>query len=137
MARIAARGTQRSRWRRLMPKSSIIAASNYGRWASSEARLQMRLYRADFHAIFHDVRPETAANTAYHDPVSYVASQRLAAQLLEEGSNGVIYRSVRRPGGQCLACFRPALVMNVRSGGHYEYRWEGTRTPRIRSLGRG
>lgn len=103
----------------------------------SEARLQMRLYRADFHAIFHDVRPETAANTAYHDPVSYVASQRLAAQLLEEGSNGVIYRSVRRPGGQCLACFRPALVMNVRSGGHYEYRWEGTRTPRIRSLGRG
>ena len=100
-----------------------------------EARVQMRLYRADFQAMFHDVRAEVAANVPYHDPVSYSASQRLARQLLDEGSNGVIYRSVRRPGGECIACFRPALVGNVRSGPHYEYHWQDTRTPRIRRLG--
>lgn len=100
-----------------------------------ETRVQMRLYRADFHGVFHDVRAASPENVPYHDPVSYVASQRLARQLLAEGSNGVIYRSVRRAGGECLACFRPALVGNVRSGAHYEYRWQGTRTPRIRRLG--
>jgi len=100
-----------------------------------EARLQMRLYRADFHAVFHDVRAGEPVNVPYHDPLSYSASQRLARRLLEEGSNGVIYRSVRRPGGQCLACFRPKLVANVRSGPHFEYSWHGPRMPRIRLLG--
>lgn len=65
----------------------------------SEARLQMRLYQADFQEVFHDVRDEAPANVAYHDPVSYGESQRLAQELLEAGSNGVIYRSVRRAGG--------------------------------------
>lgn len=100
-----------------------------------EARLQMRLYRADFEGLFHDLRAQVAANAPYHDPVSYSASQRLAQRLLEEGSNGIIYRSVRREGGECLACFRPALVANVRSGAHYEYWWQGLQAPRIRRLG--
>ena len=55
-------------------------------------------------------------------------------ELLEAGSNGVIYRSVRHAGGECLACFRPTLVANVRSIAHFEYRWTGTRTPQIRKL---
>jgi hypothetical protein len=38
----------------------------------------------------------------------------MAARLLKSGSAGVAYPSVRRPGGTCLACFRPQLVMNVR-----------------------
>jgi hypothetical protein len=100
-----------------------------------DARVQMRLYRADFQGVFHDVRASVATNAPYHDPVSYVASQRLALRLLAEGSNGVIYRSVRHPGGECLACFRPALVGNVRSGAHYEYRWHGTGAPDIVRLG--
>jgi hypothetical protein len=35
---------------------------------------------------------------------------------LHQGSAGVIYPSVRHRGGTCLACFRPALVVNVRRG---------------------
>jgi len=99
-----------------------------------ETRVQMRLYLADFRAAFHDVRAGTAENAPYHDPVSYTASQALARQLLAEESNGIIYRSVRRQGGECIACFRPALVANVRTGGHFEYQWHGTRTPEIRPL---
>jgi len=33
---------------------------------------------------------------------------------LNLGSAGLIYPSVRHRGGTCLACFRPALVVNVR-----------------------
>lgn len=97
----------------------------------AEARLEMRLYHADFNADFHDVR---ATNGAIHSPESYEASQRLARELFENGSNGIVYRSVRHEGGECIACFRPKLVGNVRPGAHYEFSWHGTGTPRIRHL---
>ncbi|MGH9613311.1 MAG: RES family NAD+ phosphorylase, partial [Bryobacteraceae bacterium] len=83
---------------------------------------------------FHDVRPRVSENGPYHDPASYTASQELAQSLLAAGSNGVLYRSVRRPGGECIACFRPALVTNVREDGHFEYQWSGAPEPRIRRL---
>ena len=95
-----------------------------------EARVQMRLYSANFRCRLHDVRAENDV----HHPTSYTASQALAGELLEAGSNGAIYRSVRRPGGECIACFRPRLVTNVRPDVHFEYRWEGGRTPKIRKL---
>jgi hypothetical protein len=101
-----------------------------------ETRVQMRLYLSDFHGGFHDVRPSLPENVPYHDSSSYAVSQALAGRLLEGGSNGVIYRSVRYPGGQCLACFRPALVANVRAGSQFEYRWRGTRTPQVHLLGK-
>jgi hypothetical protein len=93
-----------------------------------ETRVQMRLYLADFSAQFHDVR------AADQDPDSYTRSQALARELLAGGSNGVVYRSVRDAAGECIACFRPKLVANVRPDAHFEYRWEGTRTPVIRQL---
>jgi len=99
-----------------------------------ETRMQMRLYLADFHAAFHDVRANVPENVPYHDPSNYAVSQALARRLLAYGSNGVIYRSGRHRGSQCLACFRPALVANVRIAAHFEYRWPGTRTPQIRLL---
>ena len=83
---------------------------------------------ADFTATFHDLRgmPGTAK---YLDPQSYIESQALAEQLLEAGSMGVIYPSVRQPGGTCLACFRPAIVGNVRKGQAYRLTWAGSPTP--------
>jgi hypothetical protein len=93
-----------------------------------ETSVQMRLYLADFNSTMHDVRAEG------QDPNSYERSQRLARELLAAGSNGAIYRSVRDPTGDCIACFRPKLVANVRPDAHFEYRWEGQRTPTIRQL---
>ncbi len=99
-----------------------------------DTRLQMRLYLADFKASFHDVRPHIPENEPLHNPLDYTASQTLARDLLRAGSNGIIYRSVRYAGGECIACFRPRLVANVRPDAHFEYRWEGSRVPRIRRL---
>jgi hypothetical protein len=51
------------------------------------------------------------------DPNSYAVSQKLAEELLDKGSAGVVYPSVRHSEGTCIACFRAALVNNVRKGG--------------------
>ncbi|MBC7859707.1 MAG: RES family NAD+ phosphorylase [Burkholderiaceae bacterium] len=96
---------------------------------------------ADFSAEFHDLRPsaggaEGGANGfgACLDPRSYIASQQLAATLLEAGSMGLVFPSVRRNGGTNLACFRPALVGNVRKGDSYCLTWQGTPVPRVEAL---
>jgi RES domain-containing protein len=87
-------------------------------------------YPADFSAELHDLRNASAFRDCL-DPKSYVKSQGLAERLLAAGSLGVVYPSVRRSGGTCLACFRPALVMNVRKGPTYRFRWNGETTPTI------
>ncbi|MGH9504562.1 MAG: RES family NAD+ phosphorylase [Terriglobales bacterium] len=83
-------------------------------WEESETATY-REYRADFRAGFHDIRKSPEYSKCL-DPGSYLASQQLARELLHQGSAGVIYPSVRHRGGTCLACFRPALVTNVRKG---------------------
>jgi RES domain-containing protein len=91
-------------------------------------------YLADFSAEFHDLR-STSTPRAYLDPESYVESQALAERLLEADSLGVIYPSVRHSGGTCVACFRPALVANVKRGKTYRFVWDGAPEPVI-SVGR-
>jgi RES domain-containing protein len=88
---------------------------------------------ADFSASFHDLRGADAWDSCLAAD-SYVASQALAADLLEAGSMGVIYPSVRRPEGTNLACFRPALVGNVRKGHAYRLTWAGSPLPAIEPL---
>jgi RES domain-containing protein len=87
-------------------------------------------YLADFSAELHDIRNEQQFADCLA-PNSYVASQQLAQRLLNSGSLGIIYPSVRRDGGTCLACFRPALVMNVRKGETYKFTWKGKSEPQI------
>ncbi|HEY7096194.1 MAG TPA: RES family NAD+ phosphorylase [Terriglobales bacterium] len=73
-----------------------------------------RDFVADFRAEFHDLRPGKRY-ALYLDPDSYKASQKLAVELLQSGSAGIVYPSVRHRSGTCIACFRPALVTNVRA----------------------
>ena len=98
-------------------------------WQEEET-VVYREYLADFRAEFHDLRSEElrredrrsenqlgeSAYQKYLNPDSYRASQQLAQRLLDGGSAGVVYPSVRHAGGTCIACFRPALAGNVREG---------------------
>jgi len=72
-------------------------------------------FLADFRGKFHDIRNDPSFKKCL-DPESYGASQQLARDLLASGSAGVVYNSVRHKTGTCIACFRPALVNNVRKG---------------------
>ena len=90
-------------------------------------------YLADFRVEFHDLRNhDLRESKEYADclsPTSYAASQALAARLLELGSAGIVYPSVRRRGGTCIACFRPVLVVHVRKGYVYAITFQDFRTP--------
>ncbi|MQA18784.1 RES family NAD+ phosphorylase [Rugamonas rivuli] len=92
--------------------------------------VQYQTMLADFTAQFHDLRgqPRYLGCLA---PDSYIESQILAERLLEGGSLGIIYPSVRLAGGINLACFRPALVGNVRKGAAYRLTWRGSPEPII------
>ena len=82
------------------------------KWQQEEILIYVD-FLADFRGKFHDIRDDRAFENCL-DPGSYTASQRLARELLEAGSGGVVYPSVRHKAGTCIACFRPALVNNVR-----------------------
>ena len=61
------------------------------------------------------------------DPaIGYPEGQDLAARLRREGSRGLVYPSVRAPGGTCLVCFEPGAIQNVRPGASWDLLWEGT-----------
>lgn len=87
-------------------------------------------YLADVSAPLHDLR-RARGFRACLDPLSYAASQALAERLLEAGSLGLVYPSVRHAGGTCLACLRPALVTNVRRDATYRFTFHGTTAPAI------
>jgi hypothetical protein len=84
--------------------------------------VRMREYRAAFDARFHDVRP-AGRFPRLHLPNDYRPSQRFAGHLRRRGSEGMVYESVRDPGNDCLVAFRAKLVLRVRQGHHFEYRW--------------
>jgi RES domain-containing protein len=86
-------------------------------------------YLADFTAAFHDLR---GLDNEALSPTSYVRSQQLAMELLELGSLGVVYPSVRREGGTCIACFRPSVVGNVRKSMGYRLIWTPLRARLVR-----
>lgn len=90
-------------------------------------------YLADFSAEFHDLRNDVRFAGCLEED-SYVAAQSLAERVLAGNGLGIVYPSVRRPGGTCLACFRPALVMNVRREITYRFRWEGSPLPIIEAF---
>ena len=95
--------------------------------ATSQAplELEMRCYLADVACELHDLRGRRAELPDVYDPGSYAASQQVGRELRDAGSNGVAFDSVRRPGGQCVAVFRPRLVQNVRQSVHLRYAWDG------------
>ena len=73
-------------------------------------------FLADFRADFHDIRNRREFRNCLA-PDSYAGSQKLAHTLLEQGSAGIVYSSVReKTHGDCVVCFRPALISNVRRG---------------------
>lgn len=132
-------GGQRGAWYCAFDVDTALAevafhkAVEYAEINRFDDSVQYQCMLADFNADFHDLRGQ-ARHAACLAPDSYVASQALAERLLDGGSLGVIYPSVRRPEGVNLACFRPALVGNVRRGAAYRLTWQGHPVPTIETL---
>lgn len=89
--------------------------------------LPMRLYHVTLDTRLHDLRPDDAAPAAVHDPDDYTAARALGRRLHDEGSHGVAYRSVRRPGGHCAGLFRPRGASRCLHAAYLLYAWDGER----------
>jgi hypothetical protein len=131
---------RRGAWYAAKRLETSVAETAHHRWRElqvvgvADARVEMRLYHADFRATFRDIRGGDSAYRPFLLPDSYTRSQELAVHLLADGANGILYPSVRHAGGECIACFRPALVLDVRAAGHFELSWAGSPQPRVRRL---
>jgi hypothetical protein len=86
--------------------------------------ISMRCYRTAIAGRLHDLR---GGWISAHDPDSYVASVDLARRLRNEGSNGIVYDSVRDLRGECIAVFYPDLIAPCVQSEHLIYRWDGER----------
>jgi hypothetical protein len=87
--------------------------------------LDMRVYAVDLGASLHDIRGQREALPALYHPSSYAVSQETAQTLRDAGSDGIVYESVRDPGGECAAVFRARLLSNCRQERHLCYVWDG------------
>jgi hypothetical protein len=89
--------------------------------------LDMRAYASNIDDEFHDIRGERVKRPELYnpDPDQYAPAQSFAAALRANGSNGIVYESVRDPGGECVAIFRPRLLTPVVQGPHFCFVWDG------------
>ena len=104
-------------------------------WAS-----QFREILIDVDAALHDLRAGDHAPGDYAavlDPEDYAPGQALGAALRAQGSNGVVYPSVRQPGGECAGLFYPDGGARPTQARHLDYHWDGTRVDLYRDAGTG
>lgn len=106
-------------------REQFLAATELGR----PVDIDMRVYLARLDGELHDVRND--APSAIHDPLDYSGSQALGRRLRFQGSNGIIFNSVRDEGGTCVALFRPCLLSDCRQERHLTYQWDGKRISNI------
>lgn len=68
------------------------------------------------------------------DPNVYTRSQAFARELRAHDANGIVYPSVRNPGGTCFAAFHPDVISAPLQGRHLTYHWDGTRIDMFKDL---
>jgi hypothetical protein len=103
-------------------ETSIYEVAFHKRRFLKEGRISERIsfdyadILSDFSGQFHFLDDSEREQCLQPGPIPqcYGPSQALANSLLYSGSSGIVYPSVRRSGGTCIACFRPALVFHPR-----------------------
>jgi hypothetical protein len=111
-------------------RATAVAETSYhhGRFLAATREpalhLPMRLYHVTVDARLHDLR---RGHEAAHAPDDYTAARALGARLRDGGSAGVVYRSVRRAGGECVGLFRPRGASGCVHAAILLYAWDGTR----------
>ncbi|RMF34516.1 MAG: RES domain-containing protein [Alphaproteobacteria bacterium] len=81
-----------------------------------------------------DLRGGGFGDLLHPDPARYGPAQDFARTARAEGADGIVYPSLRRPGGECIAAFWPDVVSPARQGEHYRYHWDGARIDYARQI---
>jgi hypothetical protein len=78
---------------------------------------------------FLDIRG--ARYSALHGPDDWATPQKFAQPLHDKGHWGLVYRSVRHAGGECIAAFKPRAVSIPTAGAALAYVWDGERVSKV------
>ena len=95
---------------------------------------QFRELVLDVEGGLHDLRGGRPEFSPLFASDQYTTPQALAAALRTSGSEGVVYPSVRDPGGECAGLFYPDLASHVAQARHLDYHWDGQRVDLVREL---
>jgi hypothetical protein len=87
--------------------------------------VDLRCYRAPVREPLHDIRGVQQRLPQVYARDDYAASQAFGAALREAGSWGVVYDSVREPGGECVGIFRPRALGPAVQAEHVSLQWNG------------
>lgn len=111
-------------------KETIFHRERYLNFTTSPPRiLEMRCYSGTLVRALLDVRHVKKLHNP--DLQSYPESQKFAALQRNKGANGFLYQSVRHPGSECVAAFKPKAVSLPIQKGHYQYHWNGKNIHRV------
>jgi hypothetical protein len=68
------------------------------------------------------------------DPDNYSASQAFGKEQKAADADGIVYPSVRDPGGKCIAAFFPDVVTPPVQADHFRYYWDGEWVSYVRKV---
>ncbi len=88
---------------------------------------QFREIVLDVKGGLHDLRGDSPDYAPVFHSEDYAIAQTLGEQLHAIPSEGIVYPSVRHPGGECVGLFFPDLASGAIQGRHLDYYWNGTR----------
>lgn len=91
--------------------------------------IDMRAYIGEVVKPMHDVRGKDY--DGLHHPDNWAPSQAFGKEMKATNSWGIVYRSVRNAGGQCIAALRPPAVSIPKPGTHLSYMWDGNTIARV------
>ena len=91
---------------------------------------------ASFAGNFVDLRNVNPTPDCLHPDaaIGYPAGNLLAEEAIAEGVNGIIYPSVRHPGGTCIVALWPHVVQSVAQGKVIRLTWSGSPDPSIEQV---
>lgn len=99
-------------------RTRFLAATN-----EEPGDVDMRVYIGTIIKPLHDIRHTDYA--ALHDADDWAPAQLFGREMKRINSWGILYHSVRHPGGTCIAALRPPAVSIPIQGPHLGFVWSG------------
>lgn len=134
-------GPGRGAWYAALDVDTCLAevAFHMGRVLADAGQFETVVEYVEMHASlageFVDLRDTPAHDCLHPDPEqAYPIGNAVAEAARARGLNGLIYPSVRHPGGTCLAALLPHAVQSVAKGDYWRLEWRGERQPQVARL---
>lgn len=134
-------GAERGAWYAALDLDTSLAEVRHH---LTEALAQTGVFEAvvDYAELHASFAGEFVDLRAHHDhiclhpekSIGYPAGNALADAARARGVNGIIYPSVRHPGGTCIAGLFPHAVQSVAQGDVYRMTWRGRREPTVEKV---